>query len=61
MTRYSVSLTHDQWRTVEHLVKIEIKTHLDDKRVEDFSDHDFDLVVILRMIESTRKEYGPKD
>jgi len=47
--------------TVEHLTKIEIKTHLDGKRVEDFSDHDFDLVVILRMIEATRKEYGPKD
>ena len=61
MTRYSVSLTHDQWMTVEHLTKKEIKTHLDGKRVEDFSDHDFDLVVILRMIEATRKEYGPKD
>ena len=58
MTRYSISLTNDQWRTVEHLVKIEIKTHLDGMKVEDFSDPDFDLVVILRMVQTARKDFG---
>jgi hypothetical protein len=58
MTRYSISLTNDQWRTVEHLVKIDIKTHLDGKGVEDFTDPDFDLVVILRMVQAARKDFG---
>ena len=58
MTRYSISLTNAQWRTVEHLVKIQIKTRLDDKKVEDFTDPDFDLVVILRMVQAARKDFG---
>ena len=58
MTRYSISLTNDQWRTGEHLENIQIKTRLDDKKVEDFTDSDFDVVVILRMVQAARKDFG---